>query len=207
MPRITWRCLWESGKTSGRDARALASMRWDSVYVDLMVDERIDAKLTELTRELKSRALFPGCRIADAFALRGLDEGGRAGLFAAVLLPAEPAVPELDTLTLIRQALTARLKQLHSNMPAWPIIVQGAPEVISGYSVVPGGPEYFAQLRSELQVRRAPPTQASTMPVAELSTQLATTLMKPAHVARAARDKATKSGSSSATRGARARRA
>ena len=39
-------------------------------------------------------------------------------------------------------------------MPAWPIVVQGAPELINGEAVVPGGREYFEQLRNELQARR-----------------------------------------------------
>lgn len=178
-----------------------------------MVNERIDAKLVELTRELKGRVLIPGHRIVDAFALRGLDEAGRAGLFAAVLLPPEPAVPELDTLTGIRQALTARLRQLHSNIPVWPIIVQGAPEVVDGETVVPGGPEYFEQLRSELQIRRAPSAPVSTLPVAELPVRprpSVETLLPPAAAATNGRGPRLRgprrARSASASRTARARR-
>lgn len=116
-------------------------------------DGRLDAKLAELARELMLRPLVPGFSIADAFTMRGVDELGKPGMFAAVLLSAEPPA-ELDTLTRFRQALTARLKQIHTGIAGWPIVVQGAPELIDGQSVVPGGREYFLQLKEELHLRR-----------------------------------------------------
>ncbi len=119
-----------------------------------MVDERLDVKLSELGRELMMRPVVPGYSIADALTMRGLDESGKPGLFAAVLLGPEP-LPELDTLTRFRQVLTARLKQLSTALPAWPIVVQGTPELIDGQMVVPGGREYFEQLKSELHARVA----------------------------------------------------
>jgi len=119
-----------------------------------MLDEtRLDGKLLELTRELLTRPLVPGFTIADAFTTQGLDETGKPGLFAAILLGPTPT-PELNTLTLFRQVLTARLKQLDTRTPAFPIVVQGAPEIIDATSVVPGGREYFAQVKAELQARR-----------------------------------------------------
>lgn len=119
-----------------------------------MLDEtRLDGKLLELTRELLTRPLVPGFTIADAFTTQGLDETGKPGLFAAILLGPTPT-PELNTLTRFRQVLTARLKQLDTRAPAFPIVVQGAPEVIDATSVVPGGREYFAQVKAELQARR-----------------------------------------------------
>ncbi|MFZ5442356.1 MAG: hypothetical protein ACOZQL_20270 [Myxococcota bacterium] len=84
--------------------------------------------------------------------MRGLDEAGRPGLFAAILL-APGKVAELETLTQFRQLLTQRLKQLDTRTPAWPIVVQAAPEVIDGQAVVPGGREYFLQVKSELVAR------------------------------------------------------
>jgi hypothetical protein len=119
----------------------------------MLDDRRLDSKLAELARELVTRPFVPRYGIADAFTMRGIDESGKPGVFAAVLLHAVPA-PELDTLTTFRAMLAARLKQLDTTMPAWPIVVQGAPELINGEPVVPGGREYFEQLRSELQARR-----------------------------------------------------
>jgi len=113
----------------------------------------LDGKLEELTRELLTRSLVPGFTIADAFTTQGLDETGRHGLFAAILLAPAP-MPELNTLTTFRQVLTARLKQLDTRAPAFPIVVQGAEEVIDASSVVPGGREYFEQVKLELRARR-----------------------------------------------------
>lgn len=151
-----------------------------------MVDARLDAKLIELAKELKFRPLVPGHPFADAFALRGVDEGGKPGLYAAVLLPTNFDMTDLDMLTRFRAALTARLKQLHATLPAWPIIVQGLAELMNGQPVVPGGREYFDQLRGELTERlerslTAAPHTASTEPVAALSAQSVTSA--PAKVA------------------------
>ncbi len=97
--------------------------------------------------------MLPGFQATDAFTMRGLDESGKPGMFAAVLLAPAP-VPELETLTTIRQLLTQRLKQLDTTIPAWPIVVQGAPEMINGEPVVPGGREHFEELKRALEVRR-----------------------------------------------------
>ena len=61
---------------------------------------------------------------------------------------------ELETLTTIRQLLTQKLKQLDTTIPAWPIVVQGAPEIINAETVVPGGREHFEELKRALEVRR-----------------------------------------------------
>lgn len=138
-----------------------------------MDDTRLDGKLHELSRELMVRSLVPGFGIADAFTMKGLDEAGRPGLFAAVLL-ASGKVAELETLTLFRQLLTQRLKQLDTRTPAWPIVVQAAPEVIGGQAVVPGGREYFDQVKSELVARTARMKQrvsVSQMPAVRLATE------------------------------------
>lgn len=119
----------------------------------MLDDSRLDGKLQELTRELLTRPMVPGFTIADAFTTQGLDETGRLGLFAAILLGPSPT-PELNTLTTFRQVLTAKLKQLDTRTPAFPIVVQGAPEVIDSTSVVPGGQEYFEQVKLELRARR-----------------------------------------------------
>ncbi len=119
----------------------------------MLDDSRLDGKLQELTRELLTRPVVPGFTIADAFTTQGLDETGKLGLFAAILLGPSPT-PELNTLTTFRQVLTARLKQLDTRTPAFPIVVQGAPEVIDSTSVVPGGKEYFEQVKLELRARR-----------------------------------------------------
>lgn len=176
------------------------------IYAPAMVDERLDGKLSELGRELMVRPLVPGYTIADAFTMRGLDETGKPGLFAAVLLGPDP-LPELDTLTRFRQVLTARLKQLSTTLPAWPIVVQGTPEVANGQMVVPGGREYFEQLKGELQVRKArmapAPVQAAPKPVAE--PMLA---KKPARAVKTATGKKTvKAKPAAATRSARTARA
>jgi hypothetical protein len=115
-------------------------------------DRRLDTKLSDLAKELRARPLVSGFPISDAFTVRGFDEAGKPGLFAAVLLSAQ-SEPELDTLTMFRDVLTRKLKQLDTTMPAWPIVVQGAPEVIDGVATVPGGSEYFAQLKGELTSR------------------------------------------------------
>lgn len=115
-------------------------------------DTRLDAKLQDLSRELVMRSMVPGFGIADAFTMKGLDEAGRPGLFAAILL-APGKVIELETLTMFRQLLTQRLKQLDTRTPAWPIVVQAEPELIDGQSVVPGGRDYFLQVKSELIAR------------------------------------------------------
>jgi hypothetical protein len=119
-----------------------------------MLDEtRLDGKLLELARELMARPMIPGYIIADAYTTRGLDETGKPGLFAAILLGPSPT-PELNTLTIFRQMLTAKLKQVDTRTPAFPIVVQGAPEVIDSHSVVPGGREVFEQVKVELMARR-----------------------------------------------------
>ncbi len=137
----------------------------------MLDDTRLDGKLLELSRELMMRSLVPGFGIADAFTMKGIDEAGRPGLFAAVLL-APGKVAELETLTIFRQLLTQRLKQLDTRTPAWPIVVQAAPEVIDGQSVVPGGRDYFQQVKMELVARTARMKQrvsVSQMPVVRLA--------------------------------------
>ena len=137
----------------------------------MLDDTRLDGKLLELSRELMMRSLVPGFGIADAFTMKGIDEAGRPGLFAAVLL-APGKMAELETLTTFRQLLTQRLKQLDTRTPAWPIVVQAAPEVIDGQSVVPGGSEYFQQVKTELVARTARMKQrvsVSQMPVVRLA--------------------------------------
>ncbi len=119
----------------------------------MLDDTRLDGKLQDLTRELLARPLIPGFTIADAFTTQGMDETGRPGLFAAILLAPSPT-PELGVLTTFRQMLTARLKQLDTRTPAFPIVVQGAPEVIDSHSTVPGGREAFEQVKLELRARR-----------------------------------------------------
>jgi hypothetical protein len=116
-------------------------------------DVRLDTKLSDLSRDLNSRPLGAGFTIVEAFAMKGFDETGKPGLYALVLLGQTPP-PTLDTLTTVRALLTARLKQIDTSMPQWPIVVQGAPEVIDGHSVVPGGKEYFDQVKTELQARK-----------------------------------------------------
>lgn len=145
----------------------------------MLDDTRLDGKLLELSRELMMRSLVPGFGIADAFTMKGIDEAGRPGLFAAVLL-APGKVAELETLTIFRQLLTQRLKQLDTRTPAWPIVVQAAPEVIDGQSVVPGGRDYFQQVKMELVARTARMKQrvsVSQMPVVRLAP--AATASKP----------------------------
>ncbi len=137
----------------------------------MLDDTRLDGKLLELSRELMVRSLVPGFGIADAFTMKGIDEAGRPGLFAAVLL-APGKMAELETLTTFRQLLTQRLKQLDTRTPAWPIVVQAAPEYIDGQSVVPGGREYFQQVKTELVARTARMKQrvsVSQMPVVRLA--------------------------------------
>ena len=137
----------------------------------MLDDTRLDGKLLELSRELMMRSMVPGFGIADAFTMKGIDEAGRPGLFAAVLL-APGKIAELETLTTFRQLLTQRLKQLDTRTPAWPIVVQAAPEIIDGTSVVPGGREYFQQVKTELVARTARMKQrvsVSQMPVVRLA--------------------------------------
>ena len=140
----------------------------------MLDDTRLDGKLLELSRELMMRSMVPGFGIADAFTMKGIDEAGRPGLFAAVLLaPGKNA--ELETLTTFRQLLTQRLKQLDTRTPAWPIVVQAAPEIIDGQSVVPGGREYFQQVKMELVARTARMKQrvsVSQMPVVRLAPEV-----------------------------------
>jgi hypothetical protein len=134
----------------------------------MLDDTRLDGKLQELTRELLTRPMVPGFTIADAYTTQGVDEAGRPGLFAAILLGPSPT-PELNTLSAFRQVLTAKLKQVDTRTPAFPIVVQGAPEVIDSNSVVPGGPEYFEQVKVELKARRdrlRPPRPARPLFVA-----------------------------------------
>lgn len=137
----------------------------------MLDDTRLDGKLQDLSRELVMRSMVPGFGIADAFTMRGIDEAGRPGLFAAILL-APGKIAELETLTAFRQLLTQRLKQLDTRTPAWPIVVQSQPEVIDGQSVVPGGREYFDQVKSELVARTARMKQrvsVSQMPAVRLA--------------------------------------
>ncbi len=147
-----------------------------------MDDTRLDGKLHELSRELMMRPMVPGFGIADAFTMKGLDEAGRPGLFAAVLL-APGKVAELETLTMFRQLLTQRLKQLDTRTPAWPIVVQASPEFIDGQAVVPGGREYFDQVKGELIARTARMKQrvsVSQMPAVRLATEDELPAVKPA---------------------------
>ncbi|MCC6335830.1 MAG: hypothetical protein IT380_17805 [Myxococcales bacterium] len=116
-------------------------------------DTRLDGKLQELSRELVARPMVPGFNVADAFTMRGMDETGKPGLFAAILLVPGPA-PELGALTTFRAVLTQRLKQIDTKTPAWPIVVQGAPEVIEGADTIPGGRDYFEQVKLELRTRQ-----------------------------------------------------
>jgi hypothetical protein len=125
-------------------------------------DTRIDGRLQELSRELVARPMVPGFNVADAFTMRGMDETGKPGLFAAILLAPGPA-PELGALTTFRAVLTARLKQLDTKTPSWPIVVQGAPEVIDGTDTIPGGREYFEQVKMEL-LHRQERLKAATRP-------------------------------------------
>jgi hypothetical protein len=146
----------------------------------MLDDTRLNGKLQELSRELTTRSMVPGFPIADAFTLKGLDETGKPGLFAAILL-APGKTAELETLTTFRQMLTMRLKQLDTRTPAWPIVVQAQPEVINGQAVVPGGREYFDQVKSELVARTERMKQrvsVSQMPVVRLAPEL--TPVKPA---------------------------
>jgi len=132
-------------------------------------DTRIDGKLRELSKELVARPMVPGFNVADAFTMRGMDETGKPGLFAAILLAPGPA-PELGALTTFRALLTQRLKQLDTKTPSWPIVVQGTPEVIDGQDTIPGGREYFEQVKQELLTRQerlkaaARPTPAAVEP-------------------------------------------
>lgn len=162
-------------------------------------DMRLDVKLQELSRELMARSMVPGFPIADAFTLKGLDEAGRPGLFAAILL-APGKVAELETLTAFRALLTARLKQLDTRTPAWPIVVQAEPELIDGRAVVPGGREYFATVKSELQTRTERMKQRvsmSQMPAVRLAPELPPS--KPTVRARKPVAKATARKTSSST--------
>ena len=137
----------------------------------MLDDTRLDGKLQELSRELMVRSMVPGFGIADAFTMKGLDEAGRPGLFAAILL-APGKIAELETLTTFRQLLTQRLKQLDTRTPAWPIVVQAAPEIIDGKDVVPGGRDYFNQVKTELVARTQRMKQrvsVSQMPAVRLS--------------------------------------
>ncbi len=137
-------------------------------------DTRLDVKLQELSRELVMRSMVPGFGIADAFTMKGLDEAGRPGLFAAILL-APGKVVELETLTTFRQLLTQRLKQLDTRTPAWPIVVQAEPELIDGQAVVPGGRDYFAQVKNELVARTNRMKQrvsVSQMPAVRLAPEM-----------------------------------
>jgi hypothetical protein len=119
----------------------------------MLDDTRLDGKLQDLTRELMSRSMVPGYAITDAFTTSGLDETGKLGIFAAILLAPKPA-PELGTISDFRQALAQRLRQIDTRTPGWPIVVQGAPEVLDEGTEVPGGREYFEQVKAELTARR-----------------------------------------------------
>jgi len=121
------------------------------------------------------RSMVPGFGIADAFTMKGIDESGRPGLFAAILL-APGKIAELETLTTFRQMLTQRLKQLDTRTPAWPIVVQAQPEIIDGQAVVPGGRDYFNQVKTELVARTERMKQrvsVSQMPAVHLAPEAA----------------------------------
>lgn len=187
----------------------------------MLDDTRLDGKLQELSRELMMRSMVPGFGIADAFTMRGLDEAGRPGLFAAILL-APGKVAELETLTSFRQLLTQRLKQLDTRTPAWPIVVQAAPEVIDGQSVVPGGREYFDQVKTELVARTArmkqrvsvsqmpavhlAPEQEPSKPIVKGSTKAAAARPTTRPAARKAAPAARRAPTRASARTARARR-
>ncbi|MFO0596404.1 MAG: hypothetical protein U0228_13895 [Myxococcaceae bacterium] len=141
----------------------------------MLDDTRLDGKLQELSRELVMRSMVPGFGIADAFTMKGIDESGRPGLFAAILL-APGKIAELETLTTFRQMLTQRLKQLDTRTPAWPIVVQAQPEIIDGQAVVPGGRDYFNQVKTELVARTERMKQrvsVSQMPAVHLAPEAA----------------------------------
>lgn len=171
----------------------------------MLDDTRLDGKLLELSRELMARSMVPGFGIADAFTMKGIDEAGRPGLFAAVLL-APGKTAELETLTTFRQLLTQRLKQLDTRTPAWPIVVQAAPEIIDGQSVVPGGREYFQQVKTELVARTARMKQrvsVSQMPVVRLAPEVkASKPMVKAAAAPAAKRPTTSKSTTAARRSA-----
>ena len=171
----------------------------------MLDDTRLDGKLQDLSRELMMRSLVPGFGIADAFTMKGIDEAGRPGLFAAVLL-ASGRVAELETLTTFRQLLTQRLKQLDTRTPAWPIVVQAEPEFIDGQSVVPGGREYFNQVKMELVARTARMKQrvsVSQMPVVRLAPEArASKPMVKAPVVKAAKAAAPRKATTTARRSA-----
>jgi hypothetical protein len=119
----------------------------------MTTDARLDGKLEILAKELVSRTVVPGFPIADAFTMQGLDETGKPGVFAAILLAPAQSL-ELGTLTQFRHVLAMKLKQLNTSIPSWPIVVQGSPEVIDAQNTVPGGREYFEQVKGELIARR-----------------------------------------------------
>jgi hypothetical protein len=174
----------------------------------MLDDTRLDGKLQDLSRELMMRSLVPGFGIADAFTMKGIDEAGRPGLFAAVLL-ASGKMAELETLTTFRQLLTQRLKQLDTRTPAWPIVVQAEPEIIDGQSVVPGGREYFQQVKTELVARTARMKQrvsVSQMPVVRLAPEArASKPMVKAPIAKAAKAAAPRKSTTTARRSAPSR--
>jgi hypothetical protein len=180
----------------------------------MLDDTRLDGKLQELSRELMMRSMVPGFGIADAFTMKGIDESGRPGLFAAILL-APGKVAELETLTTFRQLLTQRLKQLDTRTPAWPIVVQAAPELIDGQAVVPGGRDYFNQVKTELVARTERMKQrvsVSQMPAVRLAPDLEPTkpqvkgAKKAATARKAAARRTAPSRSQASARTARARR-
>ncbi len=147
----------------------------------MLDDSRLDSKLAELSRELVSRPVVPGYTIADAFTMRGIDESGKPGVFAAILLAPQPP-PELGTLTTFRSVLAQRLKQLDTAIPAWPIVVQGAPEELNGQAVVPGGRDYFEQLRGELKERLDRQARAATPVTVAAQAEKPTRTTKPRRV-------------------------
>lgn len=179
----------------------------------MLDDTRLDGKLQELSRELMVRSMVPGFGIADAFTMKGIDESGAPRLFAVILL-APGKVAELETLTSFRQLLTQRLKQLDTRTPACPIVVQAAPELIDGQAVVPGGRDYFDQVKTDLVARTERMKQrvsVSQMPAVRLAPELMPSKpqvkgsKKPA-TARKATARRTAPRSSASARTARARR-
>ena len=130
----------------------------------MLNDTLVDTKLQQLSHEIRTHAFVPACKVEDAFAMRGVDGSGRAGIFAAILLQPGPA-PALNELMTFRAQLAQRLRQLDAKMPTWPIIVPGAPETTGSAGTLPGGRAYFEKVKLELtsyqQKLKASPAKAT----------------------------------------------
>ena len=163
-------------------------------------DARLDAKLAGIARELIARSPIPDHPVVDAHVTAGLDKSGRPGFFAAVLLAPKP-VPDLAVLSWMRQAITARLRQIDSRLPAYPIVVQGAPEVIGTTEVVPGGPEAFEYVKLDLIARRERLKPARPVGLFELTPERA---VRAKPVKASAKRKPKRVHRTRATRGAKA---